>query len=434
MENLTQLDKVLSGLERALESSPADFTEISWIERAVYRATSSGRSSSPPRYERTVLVRVRELGRFGFHRLDDGEPETLADAIRQALAQARVHAVTPIKRPPEPGRLPAVPRDQLFDRELARLQPEEASDLLASGLDRGEKTQLEWTEGRVAVVNSLGARRRARVTAATLFAAAGRGPEAGVARGSSRRLDRLFPQGILDLARRRCAHGAEEVASPKDLEGPLILSPEATASLLAEVGSRTSADFGTESALTFLDQCFGRSAPILSVYDDGSDASGMPFPFDLSGSAKRRLDLVEGGSIRPLPVGSVSPSDQTGCFAAGGDETQLANLFLAPGTADLEEILEAADGGVWISAFRRLACHDPVRLLFRAESRGLRRIRQGRLAEALPDRIVEGNLADLLRRARLAGRETVAQSVGDGIFGAVTAPALVLAPASEGTR
>lgn len=434
MESLPHLDNVLSHLKDALTTSPADYTEIAWIGRKGSRATSSGPAKTETKVERTILVRVRERGRFGFHRADGGSPAGLSDAVRQALGQARVHPVVPLKRPPEAGKLPPLSRGQLFDPDLAGLEGKEARSRLSAPLARGETARLEWVEGRVAVLNSLGAERRARVTAATLFASSGQGAEAGVALASARRLDEELLRNVLEQARARQALKAMDTSGPEDLAGPLVLSPEASGALLAELGRLVSASLGHATAPALLAACLGASgASPLSIYDDGGDGDGLPFPFDLKGTAKKRLKLVEGGEVQPLPMGWASPPDQTGCFAAGGGETQLSNLFLAPGEAGDRDLLQEADGGIWISALRRLACHDPTRLRFRAQGRGLRRIQGGKLAHALPDRPVSGSLGELFGRVRLVGRERFSQSLGDGIFGGVTAPALLLGAAPSGT-
>ncbi len=426
MRRLKHLDEITADLDKAILLSPADFTEIAWVERKVSRATSSGRSLPPPRFERTILIRVRERGRFGFHRLDGGPFEALSDAIRQALGQARALPVVPLKKPKAPQRLPPLPKRELFDGTLARLGSQEARELLTDALERGERAQLEWTEARVAISSSLGLRRKLQITAGTLFASAGRGPEAGVSRASARRLDRILPLGPLEHARFRRAQGVRETGANL-FSGPLVLSPESTGALVEEATRFVSSHLGKPSTTTFLNHCFAspESHP-LSIYDDGRDPLGMPFLFDLKGNAKERLDLVADGQAQPLPLGWTSPSDQTGSFAAGGEEVQLANLFLSPGEATLQDLLEGAPDGLWISALRRVACHDPGSLAFRAEARGLRRIRGGKLAEAYPDQPISGNLRELFGRVRQVGKSSLSRALGDGIFGAVTAPALRL--------
>ena len=427
MKRLSHLDKITAELQKAISSSPADFTEIAWVEKRISRATSGGRAMPPPKFERTILIRVRERGRFGFHRLGGHGPAALPDAIRQALGQARVLPVVPLKKPDAPAKLAPLGREELFDGTLARLTPEEAREVLAGAIDRDERAQLEWSEARVAVHSSLGLKRRLRVTSGTLFATAGRGPEAGVSRASARRLDRILPQGPLEHARFRRARGARE-ADAEGLSGCLVLSPEAVGALVEEVARWISCNLGSPSPAAFLEACFGDAGESpLSIYDDGRDRLGMPFLFDLKGSAKGRLDLVADGEVQPLPLGITSPPDQTGPFAAGGDEMRLTNLFLSPGEADLRELLEGAQDGLWISALRRVTCRPPDSLLFRAEARGLRRIEKGRLAEALPDQSISGPLRELFGRVRQVGGGCLSRALGNGTFGAVTAPALRLA-------
>lgn len=197
--------------------------------------------------------------------------------------------------------------------------------------------------------------------------------------------------------------------------------------LLEEVGRLLSERLGSLAATTLTERCFAllEKSP-LSMYDDGGDPTGMPFLFDLKGSAKKRLDLVAEGAGYPLPLGRTSPHHQTGCFSAGGDEVQLTNLFLKPGEASLQDLLSSAGDGVWISALRRLVCFDSDTLYFRAEGRGLRRIHQGRIAEALPDQAITGTLPELFGRVRQVGKASLSRALGEGIFGAATAPAVLL--------
>src|SRR5687767_5703548 len=88
---LLALDEMVTRLEGVLEASPADSTELTWIE-AVRRLESNGkrRRDTFERRERTVFVRVRERGRTGLHRTGAAAPGDLENAVRQALANARV--------------------------------------------------------------------------------------------------------------------------------------------------------------------------------------------------------------------------------------------------------------------------------------------------------------------------------------------------------
>ncbi|HEX5758515.1 MAG TPA: hypothetical protein VF121_04935, partial [Thermoanaerobaculia bacterium] len=88
---LASLDEMVDRLERVVESSPADATEVTWIE-AVRHLASNGkrRRDTFERRERTLYVRVRERGRTGLHRTGMAGLADLDLAVRQALAQARM--------------------------------------------------------------------------------------------------------------------------------------------------------------------------------------------------------------------------------------------------------------------------------------------------------------------------------------------------------
>jgi predicted Zn-dependent protease len=422
---LTHLDQALSRLERALDDSPADHTELAWIETRTSRAASSGRQPvRRPRVETTVLVRVRERRRFGFHRTGGGEPQSLQDAVRSAFAQTRIHEPKNHWRAPLEGPLPDLLRGNLFDPRLGRLSPEEGRDLLLAALEKGERAQLEWTEGRIAMASSRGLRLQVRVSSATLFVAAGRGAEAGTARGSGRTLKRLDLAGTVLRARGRRSTPASGAGEELAQGAPTVLSPEAATAFLEELSLHLLAPAGGEGY-------FQRNgglllSPAVNLVDDGGDPRGMPFPFDLKGAAKLPLRLVQEGLIGPMPRGLASPEDQLGAFSAGGGELRCSNLLLEPGKASEERLLQAAEGGLWVGSLSQVECLDPRELRIRCRARGMRRIRGGRLAEALADRLLETTVPGLLGHVRAVGSTLICRAHGSGVFGGTTAPALLL--------
>jgi len=249
---LASLDEMTARLERALAASTADSTEIVWIETRRTQVAAgrgrrdAGRAAGPggrAPCERNLLVRVRQSGRTGLHRTGGVEPSELENAVRDALAQARLAPVTPAEAlagagerrgaaalaataaaaaasgpqgagataataaaagqggsGPGPGR-----GDAIYDPELAELDAVRARALLEGAAERGELLRLAWLEGRVTVANSAGLRQAARVTAASFEASCGRGPGAGRATGAARRLDALYFHDTLDRARARHA-------------------------------------------------------------------------------------------------------------------------------------------------------------------------------------------------------------------------------------
>ncbi|MBV8200938.1 MAG: hypothetical protein JOZ15_09985, partial [Acidobacteria bacterium] len=434
---LTSLDEILTRLERALGTSPADSTELLWIETRRAQVSSgrgrrevagpagrAGRSgpaaeaaapAGGPGRERSLLVRVRQSGRTGLHRTAGVEPSDLENAVRDALAQARLAPATAAE-PLASGERRADAAggtgqgDALHDPDLAELEAERVRALLDGVAERGEQLRFAWLEGQVAIVNSAGLRRLARVTAASFDARCGRGPGFGAAAGAARRFDALYLQDTLDRARARHAGdgdagGAAAPAPPEGpspggpmLEGspPPAGPPPDLAMVLSEPSVAALVELLNRHALTAAAQrdagsCFHGKlgeqllASCLSLRDDGTDPRALPFPFDLAGWPKRRVDLVVDG-VFATPAVDVRLAQAIGRsptpHAMAPDESIAANLLLLPGDRPPlaeAELLRQAEGGVWIGALGGLACHDPRRLRFRAVAQGVRRIAAGAL-------------------------------------------------------
>src|SRR5436309_15663689 len=123
------LAEIVSRLERLLAGSPADATEISWLEvRRGQESNGKRRRDTYELHERAVLFRVRESGRTGLHRTSVSTLSDLENALRDALAQARLS-------PPSPDLLATPGGDAPVDTrgvchpEPARPPPDAARDL-----------------------------------------------------------------------------------------------------------------------------------------------------------------------------------------------------------------------------------------------------------------------------------------------------------------
>src|SRR5688572_3325603 len=169
---LPPIAEMLSRLERALASSPADATELIWVEaRRGQESNGKRRRDSYELQERMVLAQVRESGRSGTHRTSGCDVSDLEGAIRQAMAQARLSPPSPPRLLPEGAEGALAPLSGLHDPELARITPGKARELVQRLSDRGlpdgsTTVRLGWAEGRVAVAGSRGLRRSAEVTSA----------------------------------------------------------------------------------------------------------------------------------------------------------------------------------------------------------------------------------------------------------------------------
>ncbi len=399
---LIGVDEMVGRLERTLGTSPADATELVWVETGRAAATTGRRrGGEAPVRERTLLVRVVERGRVGVHVGEACEVRDLEGAVRQALGQARSG--------PPPAALPRLATAAEggaarsgFDDELARLAPGDVGFLLQRLVERGETARLAWSVGRVAVVHSGGLRRSAEVTAATLTVRSGRGAGAGRAAGSARTLAALDAEAIAERARQRRAEGGpaddegdegeetgvgqipragsaggtagrrKEPGTPTAGESrgetggpegsgagngtapearspgpPVVLAAEGVARLLELLAVHALSTRSFRAGTSCLVGRLGERLfdPALRLVDDAGDPDGLPFPFDLFGFAAAPVELIAGGAARTPAVDpelAAALNRPPTPHAVAPDDARPTHLFLTPGSADEGGLLAAA--------------------------------------------------------------------------------------------
>lgn len=431
--DFTSFEQVLETFERVLSLSIADETELVWLERRY--GSVSNLSTRPPGEQDffenprlTVLVRVVEAGRQGWYRTETPDSHLLESGVRQALALAKVQEQAK-RRPvlPRPSDL-TIP-DQLFAEDISQLDVPRARQHLEQWCDDKLEGRLSWSETRLAIFNSHGLRRKARATEATFYACAGSGEGMGRASGSARSLLDLHPEAILQRALDTCC--TEPITTVEEGNYPLLLAPEVSIELINLLNTYALSGRSYLDGTSFLSrhrnvQVFSRD---FHLCDDGTRHPGLPFPFDFEGSPKSPLDLIVKGQPT-TPALTKYQGGQAGleptAQAVGGQDALFGNLFLQPGEASVRELLEAADGGLFIGWLDSPECYDPSQLHFRAKARSVRRIRNGRVAEPVQDQVWEESLLRAFARIRAIGRDPLMRTTSTTLLGAISAPALVL--------
>lgn len=431
---MLSLDAIAENLERALQASPADETEVVWLE--VRRGTAQNqrrRIESRIHHERTILIRVIDRGRVGSHRTGGFEGGELDAGIRQAIAQSR-------SRDPLPG-LPHIPADNsplviqgtLWDPAIEHLDNEGAERLFGSWLPRQGTCTMRWSAARVAVFNSRGVRRNVEVTAAGIDSRIGRRPGGGRASGAARTLDALSPQAVLERAQNR--HASGNIGELPSDPVTIVLAPEAAAQMCEVLNRVAFSAIAYSQGSSFLRQhlgvqVFDRS---LNLRDDGTDPRGIPFPFDLEGSAKSAVDLILKGTPK-TPALDQRQAAQMGltptAHAIGGNDARALNIFLMPGDFAEGDLLASAEDGVWIGSLDHIECFEPGRVQLRSLAQGVRRIRERTLGEGLPDLIWEDSMLRALSNLVGIGSDPIVRLGSDGYSGGVSAPALAISGCS----
>lgn len=431
---LTPSDEALGLLREAVALSPADETAISWVEAWRLTAGTRGTSQLPLQHELAVQVRVIEAGRLGVCRLTSAEPAELRAAVREAMAQARASSPLPsdLRLTPDDAS-PVEDPAALHDAALLELTTEVASQRVRELAAEGEAARLAWSESALTVVTSRDFSRHLRVTSADLEVRCGRHPGAGSAAGAARSLASLDPPAVFARARRR-----NGTAEPESWKPPsaVVLSAEAFATLVAAFGVHGLAAIAWDEAGGF-GRCHLGSRALaagLTLLEDGSRASGLPFPLDSTGARRRAATLVADGVVQgpvadPLEAArlGVPPTRPT----ISGEEGIPEHLFALPGGVAEDDLLAAAGDGIFVARLEPCECWEDARLSARAVARGIHHIDHGALAATLPDAIWETTLPQALAAVRALGSEMVVVSGGYRSLGGTGAPAALLAPVGD---
>lgn len=432
--HLFPLKRAATVLQGTVATSPADETEMVWIENRQGRvAHRIAEISSDHKIQRTIQVRVLEHGRRGCHRTSAASPGELSAAIRLAMAHALANPSQrvpplPTSEEPAPVQLPC------YDRRVARLGPEQALASLERHAAADEAAILEWCEGQVVVCNSRGLERRQRATAVNLLVRSGLGTGAGLATHAARSLSQLDAEAVFERARRR--RTTEPPGAFPRGRIPLLLSPEATAELVDVLNHYAFAAHAYREGNSFLREHLGVQVfdRRLGLRDDATDSGGLPFPFDLEGRSKLPVELVSGGVPKTPTLDTRSAAEfglsPTG-HCVGGEDAHGLNLFMEPGALTDRELLETAEGGLWISRLQRVECFDPVRVRLRMVARGVRRVEHGALTSPVPMLAWEDSVLRIFSNILGIGQDTCCRRSSDGLLGGISAPAVVIGEASD---
>jgi len=427
---LRSLERVREELAAAVDRSPADETEILWLEtrrgRTGYRVPDL---DSYQRRSRQVTLRVREGRRAGLHRTGGARTGELDGAVRHALAAAR--AAPPESLPPLPGGCePESFASAVCDPDLERLHAKAARRLLQEALRDDEAAIIEWTVGQVAIANSRELACAERASTVMVEVRSGVDPGAGFARHAARSLDALQLVRLVETAReRRAPEGAP--ATPPSGE-PVLLAPEATIELVELLNLHAFSSRAILEGESFLLQHTGVQVfdRRLDLADDACRESGLPFPFDLEGVPKTPVELVSAGVPRTAALDTATAARvglSPTCQCTGGEEAYPLNTILRPGEHSDQDLFHIADGGVWVSRLDEVECFDPARMRVRARARGVRRLRGGRLAEPVIDLVWEDSLLRVFSNLLAVGATCFCRPSRDGFLGGTSAPALAVA-------
>jgi predicted Zn-dependent protease len=332
-------------------------------DAALTRFAASRIHQNVSEHDASLRVRVLEDGRTGVastNRLDD---QGIAEVVARATELCRRAA-------PNPDPTPLAGADRgAGDSELghvaatANAEPErraegaraviaaaQAEDLVASGAFSTEVATM-------AVANTNGLRSCHTSTQAKLLTVM-----TGAERASGYAQAVGTDVGAIDAA----AVGAEAADKAARSVGATDLEPGAYDVILEEYAVQTVLEYlsyagfsalAVEEGRSFMDLGDRVMGDNVSIWDDGTDPTGLPSAADFEGVAKQRVDLVTDGIATAVVHDSATARRadvaSTGhALPAPNTFGPMAwNLFMAPGSSSKEAMLSSIERGLWVTRF-----------------------------------------------------------------------------------
>jgi PmbA protein len=170
----------------------------------------------------------------------------------------------------------------------------------------------------------------------------------------------------------------------------------------------------------------------LTLTDDSLDEDFLPFPFDLEGFARRRITLIDRGTIR-TPVVDKAYADRLGiaptgnCWHLGAPEHGTAfHLAIDAGDATREELLRSTKLGIWVTRFNYVngLLHPRTALMTGTTRDGTFLVRNGEVVGRLPNLRWTQSMVDAFSNIEALTAERRRISTWYNPFGGTFAPTI----------
>lgn len=391
---------------------------------------------------RSFGLRVLVDGKLGFASTNQGDPESLAQAAREAVGLARLSVPDPHHCLPAPRALPDGP--SLVHPAVLALGVDDAvergRDLLQRTLAVDPRISIDTAgfsvnRGARAVHSSLGVSGAESDAAIglNLFGMAVDGDDVGGFDywGDTVRDPARLEPAIDETVRHftGCALGNLGARAAESYTGPVLFSPQAFLSVFVGPLIGAASGLAVQRGRSALAGRLGEriAAEALTIRDDPSDPElAGASRFDREGQPASPFSIVERGVLRGYLYNAyaahVDGCESTG-HAAGGARS-LPGLsphapVVSPG--DAADLMRTLDRGLYLQRFSGTV--DPASGDFSGVAKSARWIDRGAPDRPLKETLIAGNIFELLPRItalaatpeRVTGRARVPAAIVDGV-------------------
>jgi predicted Zn-dependent protease len=349
-----------------LAGSPADETEVVYRRRdeSLTRFANNHIHQNVTETNHEILVRCVSGSRCGMALSNTTDTDRLKSLAKTAFDLARQQPENPdFKGLPGPS---VLKRTKGFDTDAASCSPARRAEgvgiVCRKAAEAGYTAAGSMTTGATSfgVANSKGVFAECETTLVDGSTVVMSQTSSGWAQSSGWKLDSIAWEEMASEAVRKTRMGENpQTADPG--EYTVILDPYATSDLLMTMAVDGMSALAFQEERSWLNGRIGEKilSPLITIVDDGLDPDGMPIPFDAEGQSKQRVTVVDAGVCRgpvfdSYTAGRAKNAVSTGHAMESSTERMgplPMNLFLRPGTSNLEEMISSTKHGLYITRF-----------------------------------------------------------------------------------
>ena len=423
-----------------LARSTADQTEVVVLAGDEYltRFANSAIHQNVAETDSEVRIRVALGSRVGVATTNNLDDEALARTLENALSIARLQPENPdFKSLPGPQ---PTPEFTSFSQATASCTPEQRAEgagticMMAREAGVVASGALTTSLFEAGVANSLGVFGHFVTTYAEINTVIMSDTSAGYASDMALDVDDLEFEAIGREALDKCMRSQ----NPRTLEPgeyTVILEPYAVQDFIQMMTFTGFSAVAMQEGRSFMVGKIGQQIvdPRVSIWDDGQDPRGLPWPFDFEGVPKQRVDLIEKGVARGVVYDSYRAGKEEGKYSTGhalpapnARGPFPLNAFFGPGDATLEEMIASTERGLYVTRFHYTRPVEPTKVVVTGMTRdGTFLIENGKIAYPVKNLRFTQSYLDALNQVDMIGKELRLLS-GMGGLGGTVQPALKL--------
>jgi PmbA protein len=362
--------------------STADQTEVVVLvnDSALTRFANSTIHQNVAEINTEVRIRVVAGSRMGVAITNNLAEAALARTLENALTTARLQPENPdFKSLPGPQPIAEV---TAFSQATAGCTPEQrargvgAICLMARAAGVVASGALTTTVFEAAVANSLGTLAYYPTTFADINTVVMSDTSAGYASALTLDVTSLDFEAIGREALDKCGRSQNPRALDPG-EYTVILEPYAVQDFIQMMAYTGLGAVALQEGRSFMVGKIGQQIADgrVSIWDDGLDPAGLPWPFDFEGVPKQRVDFIDKGVARGVVYDSYHAGKE-GKASTGHALPAPSpmgpfplNVFFAPGDATLEEMIQSTERGLYVTRFHYTRPVEPTQVVITGMTR-----------------------------------------------------------------